>query len=103
MADLMSPTPNQYELSSPAPQDKNARLLTQTPVAFKIVLPPTPSTRTIKARKSATAKEEKWCSDYFRRHVPVLTPLPQRENPVKLYDPAKDANATMMLKQSEPV
>jgi len=99
MADLMSPTPNQYELSSPVPQDKNARLLTQTPVNFKIVLPPTPST----ARKSATAREEKWCQDYFRRHVPVLTPLPQRENPVKLYDPAKDANATMMLKQSEPV
>ena len=99
MADLMTPNPNKYELSSPAPFDKNAKLLTQSPANFSIVMPPTPCPNTAKQKRSAL--EEKWCNEYFERHIPELTPIKKRQNPLKLYDPAKDSNVTQLLESSE--
>ena len=65
MADLMSPNPNngRYELSSPAPHDKNARLLTKTPAKFPILMPPTP------ALTDTTKKRNVWEEKYFIKLV----------------------------------
>eukprot|EP01083_Nonionella_stella_P019931 55337_1 len=100
MADLMSPNPNnRAELSSPAPNDKNARLLNRKPINFPIVLPETPMKGETEGHRGAL--EEKWCSEYFKKHVPILTPTKKRRNPVKLYDPSADTDVTMFLEATD--
>eukprot|EP00484_Ammonia_sp_Unknown_P000845 CAMPEP_0197020644 /NCGR_PEP_ID=MMETSP1384-20130603/1477_1 /TAXON_ID=29189 /ORGANISM="Ammonia sp." /LENGTH=566 /DNA_ID=CAMNT_0042448309 /DNA_START=26 /DNA_END=1726 /DNA_ORIENTATION=+ len=99
LSNLMSPNPRarRRQLLSPSPDDVNAQLLSQSPMHFPIIMPDTP-----KSSSSNERQLEALCNEFFEHHQPILTPINKRKNPVRLYDPDKDHNVTVMLEKSDP-